>query len=374
MKNEFMEKRSKKFNELMIKNRMDALVVISPENVLYSTGAYIMTQKLIRDRLEIALFLPNREPIFIVCGIEERLVKKETWIKDIRPYIEFKDSPIQFLVDALLEIGLDKGRIGIETHCLSAYYYNKLIKNLPNAKFVDCQEVFKEARIIKDANEIKILAKAAKATRKAVEAAFFIARPGDTETDVANQIKINLMGQGADEVSFATLGTGEKSMIINPTPSSTPLKPGDIVTADYGGLFSGYLSDLARSAAVGRASSVQSDTYKKLAIIQKNVIESIKVGTRCCDVFNKCKRLYEKEDLIFDMPHIGHGLGVGLHEEPEINPLNKRTLQENMILNIEPFVIHNGSGYHIEDLVQVTANGAKVLTESSMSDKIPIIN
>lgn len=67
MKNEFMEKRSKKFNELMIKNRMDALVVISPENVLYSTGAYIMTQKLIRDRLEIAFFylIENQYLLFV---------------------------------------------------------------------------------------------------------------------------------------------------------------------------------------------------------------------------------------------------------------------------------------------------------------------
>ena len=374
MENKVMEKRMEKFNELMIKNKMDAMIAMSPENVLYSTDAYLMMQKFIRDRLEIALFSPTKEPIFIVCGIEESLVRKETWIKDIRPYIEFKESPIQFLVNTLLEIGLERGRIGIEVHYLSAYYYDKLIKNLPNAEFVDCQEVFEEARIIKEAGEIQILAKAAKATRKAVEAAFLIARPGDTEINVANQIKINLLGQGADEVSFATLGTGEKSMILNPIPSSIPLKPGDIVTADYGALFSGYLSDFARSAAVGRASSVQSDIYKKLATIQKTVIESIKIGTRCCDVFNKCKRLYEKEDLIFDMPHIGHGLGVGLHEEPEINPLNKRALQENMILNIEPFVIHNGNGYHIEDLVQVTANGAKVLTESSMSDKIPIIN
>ena len=36
-----------------------------------------------------------------------------------------------------------------------------------------------------------------------------------------------------------------------------------------------------------------------------------------------------------------------------------------MILNIEPVAIYDGCGYHIEDLIQITSNGTKVLTESS---------
>ncbi len=374
MKNEFMEKRSKKFNELMIKNRMDALVVISPENVLYSTGAYIMSQKLIRDRLEIALFLPDREPIFIVCGIEESGIKEQTWIKNIRPYVEFKESPVQFLVDALIEMGLEKGHVGIEKHYWNAYYYTELINAVPDATFVECQRIFEDVRMIKDPDEVEILAKASKATRKALEAAFLTAKSGDTELDIAKQIKNNLMNQGADEMAFLVLGTGKRSMLVHPMPSDITLSPGDIVKADYGGLFSGYYSDLARSVVVEKPSQIQGEVYKKLATIQKKIINAMKPGIRCCDLFNKCKELYEENELPFIMPHIGHGLGLGLHEDPILSPLNEKKLQKNMVINVEPLVIADGFCIHLEDLVLITDNGVKILTGAKMSNEIPVIN
>jgi len=374
MERSSMQKRNERLTAQMVKRGMDALVALSPENVFYSTGAYIMTQKLIRDRLEIALFSQKREPIFIVCGIEESRAREETWIKDIRPYIEFKESPVQFLVDALIEMGLEKGCIGIEKHYWSAHHYVELMKAMPNAEFVECQGIFEEVRMIKDSDEIKILAEAAKATRKAVEAAFLTAKPGNTEAQVANQIKNNLMNQGVDELSFMVLGTGKRSMLVHPTPNDIPISPGDIVKVDCGGLFSGYYSDLARTAVVGKPSSVQADVYKKLATIQKEVIESMQAGVRLCDVFNKCKKLFEEKGLPLEMPHIGHGLGVGVHEHPMINPLNEEKLQENMVLNVEPIVIYDGFCVHLEDLVLITADGVKILTEAKMSDMIPIID
>jgi len=374
MKNEFMEKRSKKFNELMIKNKMNALVVISPENVLYSTGAYIMTQKLIRDRLEIALFSPNREPIFIVCGIEESGIKEQTWIKDIRPYVEFKESPVQFLVDALIEMGLEKGHIGIEKHYWNAYYYTELINAVPDATFIECQRIFEDVRMIKDPDEVEILTRASKATRKALEAAFLTAKSGDTELDIAKQIKNNLMNQGADETAFLVLGTGKRSILVHPMPADITLSPGDIVKADYGGLFSGYYSDLARSVVVEKPSQIQIEVYKKLATIQKKIINAMKPGIRCCDLFNKCKELYEENELPFIMPHIGHGLGLELHEDPILSPLNEKKLQKNMVINVEPLVITDGFCIHLEDLVLITNNGVKILTGAKMSNEIPVIN
>lgn len=372
-KSDYLVKRNEYFKELMAKEGIDALVALSPENVLYSTGAYIMTQKLIRDRLEIAVFPQKQEPIFIVCGIEESGIKEQTWIKDIRSYVEFKESPVQFLVDALIEMGLEKGHIGIEKHYWNAYYYTELINAMPDATFVECQGIFEDVRVIKDPDEVEILTKASKATRKALEAAFLTAKSGDTELDIAKQIKNNLMNQGADEMAFLVLGTGKRSMLVHPMPADITLSPGDIVKADYGGLFSGYYSDLARSVVVEKPSQIQVEVYKKLATIQKKIINAMKPGIRCCDLFNKCKELYEENKLPFIMPHIGHGLGLGLHEDPILSPLNEKKLQKNMVINVEPLVIADGFCIHLEDLVLITDNGVKILTGAKMSDELPII-
>jgi len=372
-KSDYLVKRNEYFKELMAKEGIDALVALSPENVLYSTGAYIMTQKLIRDRLEIAVFPQKQEPIFIVCGIEESGIKEQTWIKDIRPYVEFKESPVQFLVDALIEMGLEKGHIGIEKHYWNAYYYTELINAVPDATLVECQRIFEDVRMIKDPDEVEILTKASKATRKALEAAFLTAKSGDTEVDIAKQIKNNLMNQGADEMAFLVLGTGKRSMLVHPMPADIVLSPGDIVKADYGGLFSGYYSDLARSVVVEKPSQIQVEVYKKIATIQKKIINAMKPGIRCCDLFNKCKELYEENELPFIMPHIGHGLGLGLHEDPILSPLNEKKLQKNMVINVEPLVITDGFCIHLEDLVLITDNGVKILTGAKMSDELPII-
>lgn len=373
MDKKILKQRAERLRHLMIQEGMDVLVAISPENVLYSTGAYIITQKSLRDRLEISIIPRDGDAVFVVCGIEESLARDESWIEDIRPYVEFKESPIKFLADVLAEKGLDRKKVGIELHYLSSTFNKELIGYLPNTKFHECRGIFDKVRMIKETQEIELLAQAAKASRKAVDAAFLTAKPGDTERHLSTEIMTNIMKQGLDW-SFMVLGTGQRSVLTHPTPAYIPMEPGDIIRVDFGGILSGYQSDLARTAVIGKPSPVQADTFKKLAHIQKEVIEGMKIGVRFCDVYNKCKELFEKNSLPFTMPHIGHGLGVDLHEHPIINPLNEEELQENMILNVEPLVIFGGYAYHIEDLIQITQNGPKILTESEMSEEIPVIS
>jgi Xaa-Pro dipeptidase len=371
MKSNF-ENRSKRIKDIMQKKGINAVVVLSFENVFYSTGAYIMTQKVLRDRLEIAVF-SDKDPVFIVCGIEEKTAREESWIKDIRPYIEFAQSPIKILADVLQEIGCQKGVIAIEKHVLSTYHYLELIDVLPDIQIVEGQPIFDEVMMIKDEYEIETLREAAVITRKAVDAAFIKARPGMTEKQLADEINISLLQQGMDELSFMVLGTGSRSQIAHPIPSNIPLKEGDILRVDFGGLLRGYYSDLARTAAVGRPTDNQRETFKKLADIQLEVINNITIGKRFCDIFSLCAELFKKKDLPFNMPHIGHGLGIGLHEQPIINPFNQTEVQENMVLDVEPIVLKDGYGYHIEDLILTTKNGPEILTGSQMSNQIPIL-
>ena len=170
------------------------------------------------------------------------------------------------------------------------------------------------------------------------------------------------------------LGAGERSLIVHHVPDEVPLRSGDIVRLDYGGLFKGYWSDLARTAVVGKPSARQEYILRNLAQIQRAVILNAKAGVKFSFLYNLCKEMFLERGLPFFMPHIGHGMGLGLHEEPMISPLNDDVLEENMILNIEPLCVdkETGSGYHIEDLILVTKDEPRVLTGSELSDE-PII-
>ena len=52
---------------------LDALVAASPWNVHYTAGTSFLTQRTIPERLGMVVALPEREPIFVYCTIEEGL-------------------------------------------------------------------------------------------------------------------------------------------------------------------------------------------------------------------------------------------------------------------------------------------------------------
>jgi Xaa-Pro aminopeptidase len=104
---------------------------------------------------------------------------------------------------------------------------------------------------------------------------------------------------------------------------------------DFGGRFDGYCSDVARPAVGGEPTERHRDLYKALREIQRNSIAQMRPGVRASDVFNYCAKAFEQRDFTFDMPHIGHGLGIGLHEYPLIEPRNVTRLKAGMVINIE---------------------------------------
>jgi Xaa-Pro aminopeptidase len=60
---------------------------------------------------------------------------------------------------------------------------------------------------------------------------------------------------------------------------------------------------------------------------------------------------------------LGHGLGLTLHEEPYLNRYADATLEEGMVLAVEPLVTFPQLGMQLEDTVVVTGTGCRVLTD-----------
>lgn len=361
-----------KLKEIMKTRGLDALVAVSPENVYYSAKTYIMTQKSLRERLAYAVFPIDSDPVLIVCGIEESLARAESWIKDIRTYVEFKQTPTDLLISVLKEKKLANSRIGFEKRYQNMEFVEVINKNLSGVQVEECDSIFDYLRAFKTIEEVEILEKGARVTLDAIKYVFSNAKPGDTERKLATEMIKLIFDQGADETGFMVLGTGKRSSIIHPVPEEIPLQKGDIVRVDFGGLFKNYYSDVARTAVVGQPTKRQEHVLRSLVKIEKTVIDNAKAGVRFSFLYNLCKELFTQYDLPFFMPHIGHGMGIGLHEDPMISPLNDNELKENMILNIEPVCIDGEFGYHFEDLILVTKDGPRVLTGETFSFE-PII-
>lgn len=351
---------------LMREAGLDALVAFSMENVYYCAGTMLLTQRMIPTRLAMTVWQADGTATMIVCGIEVAQVRAETWIKDVRTYVEFKDSPLVELAKLLKEKGLERGRIGLENKYLAAAYYRELAAQLPQATLVDGDDIFETARMIKSPEEVELLRKAAAMTDKAIRHAFESAHLGTTEQAMSDSMGKDILRDGADGVAFVVMTTGENSKLVHPMPSTTPIRANDVVRTDFGGhygsYFGGYYSDIARTAVAGKPTDKQRDAYKNLFEVHDLILRSVKPGVRACDLFELCRKEFERRKVDFHSPHIGHNMGVFIHEKPMLNPQTTIELQPGMVLAIEPIHVQDGFIYHIEDELVVTPTGHDLLT------------
>ena len=228
------------------------MIASSLENVSYLSGARIVTQRLIPDRLVLLLWPGQGDPAIVLCRGEDAANRDDCRIEDMRTYKEFVTSPVDLLADAVAEKGLSRGRLGVERHSLAAAFMDRLQERLPGATLVDCGGLMDQTRMIKTPGEIEALAEAGRATDLAIRGAFERATVGDLEKSVADDIAAGVTEAGADVLNFMFLGTGTRSFEWHARPGGTGLEAGHTLHTDVGGSFTGYWSDVARTAFVGR--------------------------------------------------------------------------------------------------------------------------
>ncbi len=357
---------TQRMNQLLDQSGLDAIVALSLDNVTYLSGAWILTQRIIPDRLAIVLWPRQGEPVFILSDLEVAPIKDRCTIADARTYFEFKTSPVEMLADAIAEKGLSSGRLGIEWRSMSVAHFEQLRKLLPAAQFDDGAGVMERVRMVKTDEEIEVLSWAANITEQAIVDGFQESTGSDSEKSVGTNIASKIMANGADVMNFNFLGCGFRSVEWHAWPGADKLELGKVITTDVGGSFGGYWSDVARTVIVGPPTPKQRDLFDRLFQVQLKTVEAIKPGLRASDLYRICENAYAEMGLPFWMPHVGHGIGLGLHEYPMINPYVDQELLPGMVLNVEPAHVENGvEGYHVEDLVQVTETGFKPLTNMS---------
>jgi Xaa-Pro dipeptidase len=360
-----------RMNAALEQYNLDAVVAMSMENVYYLSGAWIMTQKDIPDRLAIVVWPRQGEPQLVLCANEESLAQRDSRIRSIHNYVEFKTSPIERLADVLHAQGLERARIGFERKYVVAEYYDELLRRVPGAAWNGADRLFDEVRMIKSEEEIAKLARGAAITDGVIWDAFQLARAGRTEKEIGDWMQMQMLARGASGGVFLVLGAGDAAGITHPSPRPQPLVDGDVLRVDFGGNFDGYLADLARTMVVGHANQAQRDTYARLWQVQQETIAAVRPGVRASDVYRLCERRAAESGLDFNMAHIGHGLGVGLHEHPMISPRTDTLLAENMVIAIEPSCRNaDGSRFHIEDLIIVRAKGPEIVSRAGHWEKL----
>lgn len=357
-----------RFRKALNESEFDVAVAISPENSWYLSEVVIDTQRSLLERLAIVVWAKGAaEPVYIICTNEEIQARNESWIRDIRGYVEYKESPMEFLAQALTELGAARGRIGIEHRFLTAHYYQQLTRLLPQANLVEVGPFFDRVRMIKTPDEITRLEAASLATDRAIRTAFEAARPGMTEKEIGTRLTRELIMNGAEMQAFQVLAAGPRTQETHPRGNDRPIQSGELMRTDFGGVFpGGYYSDMGRTVCVGKPVQRQLEIYQQIWEEHERLIGMLKPGLSCSEVYHSHKQRWEAKGWPMRRPHIGHSLGIGLHEHPIFMPSEEILLQPGMCMAVEPTHIVTGiEKYHVEDLVLITDTGHRILSRSA---------
>jgi len=343
---------------------LDAIVVSSYQNVSYFAGSTITTQVSLPDRLGFLIARRDGAATLLFCNIEISQLKTQTDIGDVREYVEFAQNPTEELARILRELGLTGGSIGIDARRLPAASMTILQRDLPASEFVPIDDELELSQAVKDPDETEKLEEAAKSSLAAIEDTIKTLPKGATERDVSSAIYLRLMQSGGKPL-FMVFASGERTLQAHPESTDTPMPRGILWRIDYGARFDGGInSDLARTGVVGAASPEQEATLRALRATQDAGFRAIEPGRPAKDVFFAVRDEFKRQGLPFTMPHVGHGMGIGLHEYPMLEPGNDTPLEVGMVLNVEPMalIMSRREGYHTEDLAAITETGRRLLT------------
>lgn len=260
-------------------------------------------------------------------------------------------------------------KLGIEGEHFTVADRRRLISLLP--KYVHVREappLTERARMIKDAEEISLMRKAARMGAGLLDHALASIRGGATEIEAAARMEFAARKAGADSMSFETIiASGARSALPHGRASKSPISAGGFVVCDFGVILAGYCSDRTRTVHVGCPTSKARRMYEAVREAQAVAIEAVRPGASVGEVDRVARSVLIKKYLATHFPHsTGHGVGLEIHEPPRIAAGLAEILRPGMVITIEPGVYIAGSGgVRIEDMVVVTERGCEVLAPSS---------
>ncbi len=222
-------------------------------------------------------------------------------------------------------------------------------------------------RMVKDEDELGIVAEAASLASKLFDGILSFIRPGLREIDVAAELEHRARLLGAEGMSFDTIAaSGARSALPHGRATVTFLPRRGFLTLDFGVILKGYCSDMTRTVYLGRPKAEERRTYAAVLEAQETAIAAVAAGAGCGDVDEAARSVLRREGLAEAFSHsTGHGVGLEIHEPPRIGAGQTTRLQAGMVVTIEPGVYLPGRfGIRIEDMVAVTHTGGRVLTAS----------
>lgn len=212
--------------------------------------------------------------------------------------------PMQDLAGHLRALGAGQARIGVE---MENYYYSAkahavLVKELPEATFIDATALVNWQRLVKSADEIAFIRKAARITDKVVQLAIEKAEPGLRKNDlVADIFHAGITGIDDDWGDYPAIvpltPSGLDATAAHLTWDGAPMRSGEATFFELSGCYRRYHAPLSRTVFLGKPPQAMLDAEQAQLEGIAAGLEAAKPGNRTCDIANAFLAVLEKTGI-----------------------------------------------------------------------------
>jgi Xaa-Pro aminopeptidase len=364
-----------------------------------NSDMYYLTKFLAPDPF-IFLKKVDEDPVLIVNQMEYPRAQKQSIVKDVRSYFEYKYlEVVKTAKDAYLGTikfiaNVVKKEFGANKKVCISHDFPTMAADILREEEIAVNPMFdvvERARETKDIDEIKeIQAVQAVAEEATAEAIDLIAN-----ADVNPKGKLILkkepltVGKLKSFFGHRFLDRGcsmEEDIIVTCGPKgSNPHYFGDpqdelkahkpiILDIVPRSIQKRYWTDMTRTIVKGKASTKVKRMFDAVLEAKNASIDAIQAGVLGSNIYNICCEVLEKagyettrggKQITRGLTHsLGHGVGLDIHEGPRMSELYKFPLKEHNIITVEPGLYDpDVGGLRIEDIVEVTKTGCSNLTK-----------
>lgn len=236
---------------------------------------------------------------------------------------------------------------------------------VPAAELTEGSSLVNELRRVKSAAERKLMADACLLARETMDAVAPQVVHGVSMSSLVEEVEHHLRVRGSRCPSFPThiFTWGERRLDSAGPTKLDPLREGEVVLFDFGAVVDGYCSDFGRTIPCGEPPAGYEEAHAAMLEAQEAGREAAKPGVLARDVNVACRAPIEAAGLGGGFRHrMGHAIGLDVHERPFLSPEDETPLELGMTFTDEPSILVDGSfGVRVEDVIEVTETGGKVL-------------
>jgi len=344
--------RINKLREAMARAGADAALITSVENVSYYSRFSGNSSQLLITESEKYFFTDFRYTEQAEAETDFTVVETKATMR------------VQTIFEYASKHGVTK--IGIDLSDVSYTAYKAYLKFIAEENIVDLSADVAKQRTIKDADEIALIAKGAHHNDLLLDHMCKMLKPGMSEMDIRAELIYYMNKNGADIAFAPIVASGPNSSLPHATPTDRKIQPGDFLTMDYGCRFGGYCSDFTRTVAISHMDKEQQKGYDIVKRAGDMALEALSAGKGTREIDAIARGYIAQEGYGQAFGHgLGHGVGMMIHEAPTLNEASDSTLEDGMVVTIEPGIYLKGRwGVRIEDICVVKNGGCENLTSA----------